>query len=296
MRDFLRRFPNSPLAVAAQHRLDMLNEAAAERRQREQEERRAKAAEAERLKQEAAERKRQEAACDRESDRLARLRRQGARARDELTRLESEATCERVRNDVVAALQQLPEPAKKPEEAKEPAKEVKEPNSPELVRAAQKELRRIGCYAGRESGALDSPTRAAVEGYLATRGKPSADIKITDDFVSELTHETAIGTCIATPTPAKPEPVAKQSVQPEKPEPVARDRKSKEEPVAKREKAKPEPVAKHEKAKPEREARTPRREPPRARAEASAAPRVSVPRPVGGGGGGGHSTMTGVGF
>jgi hypothetical protein len=59
-------------------------------------------------------------------------------------------------------------------------------DTPALVRSAQKELRRLGCFSGRESGSLDERTRDAVKKYLSERGRSAAAIAITDDFVSDL--------------------------------------------------------------------------------------------------------------
>jgi hypothetical protein len=59
-------------------------------------------------------------------------------------------------------------------------------DTPALVRKAQKELRRLGCFSGRESGSLDERTRDAVKKYLAERGRSAAAVAITDDFVADL--------------------------------------------------------------------------------------------------------------
>jgi hypothetical protein len=237
LRAFIKRYPNSPLALTAQHRLELLEQAAAQRRQqelerqkaereaarqRQEEERRAKAAEAERLK----------------------LERETARRRQE----------EEQRAEAAQAGQ---------ERAQEPPA-----NTPDLVRSAQKELRRIGCYAGRDSGRLDASTRRAIEDYRAKSGQPAEDIKVTGTLVAELEGHGPIANCIV----ALP-----------KPEPVARPK----------EKAKPEPVVerRREKAKPaeKREARPARAAPPRARAQAATPARPG--RATSGSGG-----MIGVGF
>jgi hypothetical protein len=59
-------------------------------------------------------------------------------------------------------------------------------DTPALIRSAQKELRRLGCFSGRESGSLDERTRDAVKKYLSERGRSAAAVAITDDFVSDL--------------------------------------------------------------------------------------------------------------
>jgi uncharacterized caspase-like protein len=303
-RDFLRRYPASPLAAAAQHRLDLLEQAAAERRReeeerqkaqeaerqrqederrariseaerqkveseaarrREEEERRAKAAEAARQKAEreaalkreaaeAAERRRQEDVCKRAEDRLARLRAAGVRTLGELTQFAQELTCDRVRPQVVALLEQFTAEA-----AKQPPPEE---NTPALIRSAQSELVRIGCYAGGETGSLDAPTKQAMEAYLSKRGQPTADIKITEAVVSELKQQPVIQGCVAALAP--------------KPEPVAREREKKPKPTVQRARERPAQAGKREAAP---------REPGPARTEAVARP---TGRPTG--------IMTGVGF
>jgi peptidoglycan hydrolase-like protein with peptidoglycan-binding domain len=55
------------------------------------------------------------------------------------------------------------------------------------VRSAQQELNRLGCFFGAVDGSLNAPTKAAVQRYQNDRGiKPSGDVEITDEFVSEL--------------------------------------------------------------------------------------------------------------
>ncbi|MPZ57163.1 MAG: hypothetical protein GEU91_11845 [Rhizobiales bacterium] len=59
-------------------------------------------------------------------------------------------------------------------------------DTPALVRAAQRELRRLGCFSGRENGSLNDQTRDAVKKYHSGRGQQTAAIVITDEFVSDL--------------------------------------------------------------------------------------------------------------
>jgi peptidoglycan hydrolase-like protein with peptidoglycan-binding domain len=59
-------------------------------------------------------------------------------------------------------------------------------DSPQLIRAAQIELRRIGCFAGNDDGQFSEPTRNAVRRYLTQRGLPSSDLKISEAFLAEL--------------------------------------------------------------------------------------------------------------
>jgi uncharacterized caspase-like protein len=118
-------------------------------------------------------RAKEEAACKYEGDRLASLQAAGSKARDELKQFERGLTCERLRPLVTAALDR--------------ANTVPDVNKPEQVRAAQRELNRLGCFSGAEDGVLNGPTKTAVQLYEEARGaKPASDVEITDEFVSEL--------------------------------------------------------------------------------------------------------------
>ncbi len=294
LRDFIKRFPASPLALTAQHRLDLLEQAAAQRRQqeaerqkaereaalqRQEDERRAKAAEAERhrLEREAARQRRgeeqrakalqgerekaqreMELACRRDEAKLARLRAQGSQARDELARFRQELGCERIRGDV-ALLEQFTADAARVPEAATPAADT-----PQLVRSAQTELRRIGCYAARPTGVLDDATRGAIHDYLARRGQELAEIRVTEALVADLREQAAIESCMATPERDKVEPVARPPKRVTTPSVERRKGKSRTEQVH------------HDRPAPQkkREARPAHREaPPRAKAEARQGPR-----------------------
>ena len=58
-------------------------------------------------------------------------------------------------------------------------------NTPELISSAQNELRRLGCFTGRDDGNLSSATREAIGRYLSQKGRPSRDVKVTDEMVEE---------------------------------------------------------------------------------------------------------------
>jgi len=137
--------------------------------------------EAERLARVEAERKMDEA-CKRDEERLAGLQRGGTLGRDELVRFERELGCERLRPLVLAAISA---PAvETPKTRLVPAPELMD--TPQLVRAAQAQLRRIGCFAGDDDGKLNDATRNAVKRYLTQRGLPSNEIKISESLVAEL--------------------------------------------------------------------------------------------------------------
>ena len=186
LRNFIKRYPNSSLALTAQHRLELLEQAAAQRRQQELERQK----------------------TEREAARLRQEEERRAKAIDaERQKAEREAARLRQDEERRAKAAETPVP-------KEPAV-----NTPELVRSAQKELLRIGCYAGGASGTLDAATRRAVDDYRTRTGQPKIEVKVTDRFVAELAEQPMLEACIA--ALPKPEPTARA---PEKrrPEPVRR--------------------------------------------------------------------------
>jgi peptidoglycan hydrolase-like protein with peptidoglycan-binding domain len=60
-------------------------------------------------------------------------------------------------------------------------------NSPEQIRKAQTELRRLDCLKGRIDGKLGDQTRQAVKKFWASAKQPAAEVNITDDLISDLT-------------------------------------------------------------------------------------------------------------
>jgi hypothetical protein len=268
LREFIERFSSSPLALIAKQQLDLILERAATQR-REEEERLKAAAEGARQRAE------REAAQQRREDEERRAK---AATEAERQRLEREIAQRREEegrraNAAIEAERQRAEAAAKAAEA-------------DLVRSAQGELNRIGCFAGREDGTLNQATRDAIQHYRSKRGQPNGDIKITAGFISELRGQVKFESCIAAP---------KQ----EKPEPIARDKNRRKHEEEREAKVPPhETHPKHEETHPKHEAREPQREPaPRARSEAAVAPqhyRVVSPEPRGGTSGGIHM-MTGVG-
>jgi hypothetical protein len=99
--------------------------------------------------------------------------------------LQRDTGCERVRAQVIALLSQpAPQAGREPEPAKEPPV-----NTPELIRSAQGELRRLGCFVGRDDGKLDGTTREALQRYLSLKGLPSRDARVTEHLVLDLKDE-----------------------------------------------------------------------------------------------------------
>jgi hypothetical protein len=132
-------------------------------------------------------RKRQDEACERDQGRLSWLRGSVSQgwAREDLKRLERDTACDRVRSEVVALLAQPPADVAK----QAPAPQQPPANTPDLVLSAQSELRRLGCYAGREDGNLGGATKEAVQRYLSHKGRSTNEINVTDDLVDDLKGE-----------------------------------------------------------------------------------------------------------
>jgi hypothetical protein len=252
-------------------------------RRREEEQRLAKASEIDRQKSER-ESARQSETCQRDEDRVERLRGSANQgwAREDLSRLQRDTSCERVRGQIAALLSQPgPQPVREPEPPKELAV-----NTPELIRTAQGELRRLGCFAGRDDGTLSGATREALQRYLAQKGLPSRNANVTENLVLDLKDEGARvcplscsrgehpegDRCVADAKPEKKEEPKREAAKP-KPEP-------------KREAARPKPEPKREAARPKPE---PRREAARPAPQPQARSQAAAPARVGGG-------MIGIGF
>jgi Caspase domain/Putative peptidoglycan binding domain len=266
---------------------------------RQVEERQAKAAEAARLKAE------HEAALKRaEEERAAK-----AAAEAERQKIEREAALKRAEEERAAKAAEAERLKVEREAALKRAEEERKAKI-ELVRQAQTELARIGCFGGDADGNLNVATKAAIKKYQAQRGRPASNAEITDSLVSDLrgqsaricpltcpTGQVAEGEhCVAAQPPAiVPAPVVRHNVEPE--EKPRRERAKQEEPRTR-------PVA-HQRDNDERPSRRERarEEPRRERASREESrPRVrqeaSTPRYSGGGGGGGgggHGPI-GVGF
>ena len=273
LQKFISRFPDSPLALNAQRRIDLLKQAVREReeaaqkakaaaaeaaaqKQREEKERRAAAAEAElqaknaeaarkaeEARQKVDQKAREKAAAEAEAARVAADKQaqaaeaarkqvdaqasQEAACRDQQTRLDAilvrgsegsgvddlksfstTLTCERLRPVAAAALDRF--------NAEAADRAAKQPNSYALVRAAQTELIRLGCFNGKPDGALAS-TQTALKRYLTIIGLPADNLAVTPDVITEMTRRTTQicppecqsgetlkgGSCIADAKPAE---------------------------------------------------------------------------------------------
>jgi peptidoglycan hydrolase-like protein with peptidoglycan-binding domain len=59
-------------------------------------------------------------------------------------------------------------------------------NSPELIRKAQIELKRLDCLSGRADGKLGKATRQAIKKFWASAKQPDGDLDVTDELVAAL--------------------------------------------------------------------------------------------------------------
>lgn len=187
----------------------------AERREAEERGRLAKI-EQDRLAAEKREQETQARLAEAERQRLAREERRPTAAEQEA-----------IQAVVVASLGDQKMPAPEAPQANVTPKVAVEPeiNSARLVTAAQTELRRLGCFAGKVDGKFGDNLRKAITRYRAEREIDAAETKVTDDFIAELKDidericpltcgrgEIAKGDrCIAAPKPEKPKSIARRS-------------------------------------------------------------------------------------
>jgi peptidoglycan hydrolase-like protein with peptidoglycan-binding domain len=66
------------------------------------------------------------------------------------------------------------------------ARPVSPANSPEQIRKAQIELRRLDCLKGRIDGKLGEQTRQAVKSFWGSAKQPVAEVNITDELIAQL--------------------------------------------------------------------------------------------------------------
>ncbi|HLQ90781.1 MAG TPA: peptidoglycan-binding domain-containing protein [Xanthobacteraceae bacterium] len=64
-------------------------------------------------------------------------------------------------------------------------------NSPEQIRMAQTELKRLDCLKGRIDGKLGDQTRQAVKKFWTSAKQPEAGVNITDELISDLAERGA---------------------------------------------------------------------------------------------------------
>src|SRR3954469_23448800 len=224
-----------------------------------------------------------EIVCKDEQARLEQITAKGSEGSgiEDLKAFAKALKCDRLGGVVVATLKTFAGEAAK--------RAARQPNSPELVRSAQTELVRLGCFGCKIDGPLGAPTSAALGRYMSIGGQPPGNISVTTELVAELAkHSTRV--C---PIECKAGEVLKGEtcVGVEKPKaPAIATRKNEDEEDAR-------PRRKQTSRQPERE--EPRRarpapEPMGARQQAVARP--SIVSGGGGGGGGRAQAIIGVGF
>ena len=241
-------------------------------------------AEAARRKAELAAQK--EAACKDEQGKLDAILTKGSEGSgiDDLKKFSQTVTCDRLGPVVTASLDRFnTEAARRAAEA---------PNALPLVRSAQMELIRLGCYVGRPDGSLTS-TQSALSRYLRIEGQPSDNPVVTKALVAELVkHSTRVCPleCRTGETLKGEVCVADEKAQPAPPPATASRKNNDNEDNAR---ARRKQQATRDQDQPRRQPKqiVSQPEPPRARVQALARPSITS-----GGGGGGHSTMIGVGF
>lgn len=245
------------------------------------------AAEAEAARKKAEIAAQKEAACKDEQGRLDAIVSKGSEGSgvDDLKKFSQSVTCERLSPVVTASLERFnAEAAKRAAEA---------PNALPLVRSAQMELIRLGCYVGRPDGSLTS-TQAALSRYLKIEGQPADKPMVTKELVAELVKRST-RVC---PVECKSGETLKGEVcvadEKAAPAPATASRKNGDEDDNAR--------TRRKQAARDRESDQPRRQQKQASQPEPRAPRQqALARPSitsggGGGGGGGSHTMIGVGF
>jgi hypothetical protein len=226
-----------------------------------------------------------EVACKDEQGRLEQIIAKGSEGSgiEDLKAFARALKCDRLGGSVVAALNNFSAEAAK--------RTAKQPNSPELVRSAQTELVRLGCFSGKVDGTLNAPTSAALGRYLSIGGQPSANVSVTTELVAELAkHTTRV--C---PIECKSGETLKgeSCVADEKPKaPAIASRKNEDEEDARSRRK--QTSRRPEREEPRRARLAPAPEPLRARQQAVARP--SIVSSGGGGGGGRGQAIIGVGF
>ena len=247
-------------------------------------EKQAREAESERKKAEVA--SAQEAACKQEQGKLDELVAKGSDGPGvgNLKSFAATVTCARLGPVVVATLEKFNAEAAKRAAAL--------PNSPELIRSAQTQLARLGCFSGKVDGTLTT-TKSALGNYMSVKGQPTDNTDVTEALVADLTKQSG-RVC---PLECKTGEVAKGEtcVAAEKPAPATASRRKDDE-DSKPSRRKDDEDSKVSRRKDDDEDRQARRKPssrqadrdppPRARPapEAPHARQQAAARPSGGGG------------
>ena len=145
-------------------------------------ERQARQAEAERQK--ASQASAMEATCKQEQTRFEELAAKGSdnSGLGDMKAFAKTVNCDRLKAQVATTLDKFNAEAVKRAAAM--------PNAPELVRAAQTQLARVGCFAAKPDGILSPATKAGLGRYLTVKAQPTTDVSVTEALVAMLTRET----------------------------------------------------------------------------------------------------------
>ncbi len=95
-------------------------------------------------------------------------------------------------NRTIQFVQNVSDPARAATEPSQPptasAPSPSRANSPEQIRKAQLELRRLDCFHGKVDGKLGDQTRQAVKKFWASAKQPAAQVNITDELIADLSE------------------------------------------------------------------------------------------------------------
>jgi hypothetical protein len=248
------------------------------------------AREAEAARQKAALAAQKEAACKDEQGKLDAILARGSEGSgvNDLKQFSGTVTCDRLGPVVVASLDRFNAEAAK--------RAANAPNSLPLVRTAQMELIRLGCYTGRPDGSLTS-TQTALSRYLKLGGQPADNPVVTKDLVAELVKHTTRVCPIECQTgeSLKGEVCIADEKATPAPAPATASRKNNDDDDNARARKKQQANRDRDQDQPRRQKQVQQPEAPHVRQQALARPSI-VSGGGGGGGGGGSHTMIGVGF
>jgi hypothetical protein len=131
--------------------------------------------------------------CDREQAKLDQFKNSqagGADVRTDLKKFEIEASCNSLRPliaDMIASLATVSSPPTGPANPPAmPAPAAQAANTVDQILKAQQELKKLGCFASRPDGKLNRATETAVKSYWTHTGQTITEIKITDEFISDI--------------------------------------------------------------------------------------------------------------
>ena len=185
LRDFLARYPSSPLAETARNRLDAIER---EEKARAEQQARITRPQIDTSPQ-------QEESCSRDEQKLALLRAQATQgwAQEDLRRLQRTTACARIRAEAAAlVVQPAGDTSRAATTSLPPQLTTLSPqttNVLEPVLSAIGDLRQLGCLAVQSDPALSGAISDAIRRYLAEKGRSEEDIKTVEKLVADMTAE-----------------------------------------------------------------------------------------------------------